>query len=1504
MKKSILIIFTCMFMINISIAAPVLKSDALKAVTGWLRINNKPFNQSIIADISDFSVYADTNNKPLFYVVSLKGGGFVVSSSDDLIEPIIVFSSKGSFNSGDSNPLWQLVYTDLSSRTKLAEQLSSKLNSLSSNSDGTTSVNEGSAKKRWVQLIEASDKNVDVMGASGISEVRVSPLVQSEWSQTEVYGENTFNYHTPNNYPCGCVATAIAQIMRYFQYPVSGIGVIANTIEVNGISQLAYTRGGDGAGGAYNWSLMPLIPFASTPTQSERSMIGSLCYDAGVACGMSYTASGSGATEEQAADGLQRLGYSNSHYYIVHGSTLSPAFYRSLINSNLDAGCPVIIGIYGTSSHDVVCDGYGFDSTVMYHHLNMGWGGYQDLWYALPDISNEYRDYSVVRGFCYNIFPNDTGEIISGRVLDSGGNPIEGAEVSAAGYNDLTDANGVYALAGIPAGTYTISASSSGYLATSSIKTIQASFDYLSSSGVVNENACGNLWGVDFILQLAPSPEPDLVPHQPTGWDSSVVASVVTGTASDADSFTTLDTIYIDFCCKNTGTAIAGLHKYGLYIDGSLVKSVSLSSLGIDAVDQIIDFNAGMLSLGAHEIRIECDLENVIDELFENNNQFSRIIYVELPDDSYEPNDALGDAYTALPQDVWLSSLNGNGLQVDEDWYRIEIGPDGNNRVVIDCTFSHSEGNIDLALYDGSGALISESESMTDNECIECFVASSGYYYVQVFSENVGNAYDLRWNDFPLTFSGGDGTEVSPYIISTKEDLLALRSSVYYYDSHFSMTSDIDLSGENFSEAVLAANTTDGTTYSGSPFTGVLDGNGHVVRNLTITTIGGSECFLGLFGKLDGAEILNLGVENILITDSSNTSRYIGGFCGQNSGSKISGCYVDNVSSQGGSYVGGFCGLNSYSGEIFNCYATGVLIGSGIVGGFCGYNYQSGSIQNSYVACAITSAGVKGGFCAGADATAVSSFCYWDTDVAILATSSGGTGRTTTEMQQSSTFVGWDFAGMWYMNIYPQLMIFNTGLVIEYELTVERGGGGGNYTNNQIVAIVADAPVSGYAFSHWSVDPESYLSNIDNANMEATSILMPDCPITVTANYYELKYSGGQGTELSPYVLSEKSDLLALSTALVDYDKYFKLTSDIDLSGEIFSRALLASNAVAGTTYSGTSFTGVLDGNGHVVRNLTITTIGGSECFLGLFGKLDGAEILNLGVENILITDSSNTSRYIGGFCGQNSGSTISGCYVDNVAIQGGSYAGGFCGLNSYSGVICDCYSKGDLSGDGTLGGFCGYNYQSGSIENSYAVCTITSGGAQGGFCGGADTTALSSECFWDITVSGLAASSGGIGKTTLEMQTQSTFTGWNFTDIWGMNEYPELIIFRDQTFTDWLESESVPINQRGESDIPMDDGVPNLLKYACGFPAMQQAFQDVLCITNGAANTFSALYYKSKISTGVSLEPIWSTSLYGPWLTTGMALELVEENEEQERWRVSVPLSDKGFIRLRATAE
>ena len=216
-----------------------------------------------------------------------------------------------------------------------------------------------------------------------------------------------------------------------------------------------------------------------------------------------------------------------------------------------------------------------------------------------------------------------------------------------------------------------------------------------------------------------------------------------------------------------------------------------------------------------------------------------------------------------------------------------------------------------------------------------------------------------------------------------------------------------------------------------------------------------------------------------------------------------------------------------------------------------------------------------------------------------------------------------------------------------------------------------------------------------------------------------------------------------------------------------------------GGLYSGS----VYDSSADVTINKH-PTLDGNMYFGGLLGNLFINGLIIRSSSAGSVTGGSNygySSKDIGGLVGINWG-TIEQSF-STADVSGRYRVGGFVGDNYISGQIFNSYATGNVDdlglGGDDIAGFVGLNYGSGSsIENSYSIGFVTLGylPKSGGFVG----ENLGASCiasFWDNQTSGLSNSACGLGKTTAEMQTESTFTSanWNFTNIWELVDYPHL---------------------------------------------------------------------------------------------------------------------------------
>ncbi|MDW7668510.1 MAG: GLUG motif-containing protein, partial [Bacillota bacterium] len=187
----------------------------------------------------------------------------------------------------------------------------------------------------------------------------------------------------------------------------------------------------------------------------------------------------------------------------------------------------------------------------------------------------------------------------------------------------------------------------------------------------------------------------------------------------------------------------------------------------------------------------------------------------------------------------------------------------------------------------------------------------------------------------------------------------------------------------------------------------------------------------------------------------------------------------------------------------------------------------------------------------------------------------------------------------------------------------------------------------------------------------------------------------------------------------------------------------------------------------------------------GSYYYLGGLVGSNTGIIDLCYSESnvSNTSHYSGGLVGRNFGQ-IRKSYSLGSLNSSGAVVGGLTGLNY--GLITDCYSHSNVHGNLTVGGLVGSNTYSdspylGEIINSYSTGSVSFNNNTkiGGLIGSMNSDTVTSS-YWDTETSGLTSSAGGVGKTTAEMQNQSTYTDtdWDFTDIWNIDtgtSYPYL---------------------------------------------------------------------------------------------------------------------------------
>ena len=501
-----------------ALAAGVTSEQAQTAARNW--VSRSPARMTArfaSSSVAGVQTSEDAAGRTLCHVVNLAGGGYVVTAGDTKLPPVIAFSDSGELDLSDAgNPLCSLLERDMGSRV---ERLSAASPKATAAKNAAASQAASPFEAEWAELLDDNPAKAMKCAASAsmqtsIPDVRVAPLVKSQWNQDYWNGYATFNYYTPNGYVSGCVATAFAQIMRYWQMPRASVAAQSFYCKVDDrkVSKSMY-------GGTYDWANMPLTE-ADCTSATQRKAIGRLLYDLGVASRMSWSRDSSGTLGFSGSQALKKVfGYASSQaYFDVSGWGLESALskqtdFRDAILASLDAGMPCAVGVgsdYG--GHEMVLDGYGFSGSVIYTHLNCGWSGSEDAWYNFLGEAVTSDGYDYMDELGYNIHPTTAGDVLSGRVLDSSGGGVSGATVVLSLNGDrkattTTNAKGIYAFRISSAGTYAVSAEYGGRTGatTASVAAMSASTtaeldDDLEYNTSASNGRLGNKWGVNVTL--------------------------------------------------------------------------------------------------------------------------------------------------------------------------------------------------------------------------------------------------------------------------------------------------------------------------------------------------------------------------------------------------------------------------------------------------------------------------------------------------------------------------------------------------------------------------------------------------------------------------------------------------------------------------------------------------------------------------------------------------------------------------------------------------------------------------------------------------------------------------------------------------------------------------------------------------------------------------------------------------------------------------------------------
>ena len=317
---------------------------------------------------------AQQGNETYYYVFnngSNGQGGFVIIGGDETARTILGYSDNGAFdpNNMPENMKWWL--------SQYEQQISAAIKN-----GGTTSAAKGG------------------MGVKSIARANIDYLCKTTWDQRAPYNtaipkiHPIYDYTNINAPATGCVATAMAQIMKKYEYPKWGKGSKTCSYSVNLVTFHA-----DFEDTEYLWKKMTDTygnntysgTDSGTGTEAENA-VATLMYHCGVAADMKYGTVGNGGSEASSLKAAQ--GMINYFGYDKGMSYEERAYYtddewEEMIYAELAAGRPVLYSgrTSADKGHAFICDGYQVDGNL--YHINWGWSGSYNSYFALRGTIGE-----------------------------------------------------------------------------------------------------------------------------------------------------------------------------------------------------------------------------------------------------------------------------------------------------------------------------------------------------------------------------------------------------------------------------------------------------------------------------------------------------------------------------------------------------------------------------------------------------------------------------------------------------------------------------------------------------------------------------------------------------------------------------------------------------------------------------------------------------------------------------------------------------------------------------------------------------------------------------------------------------------------------------------------------------------------------------------------------------------------------------------------------------------
>lgn len=674
--------------------------------------------------------------------------GFVVVSGDDLLTPVLAYSSEGAFEDGDlpiNAAKWFEFY-----EAQIQEVLAS----------GTAAAPEITA--RWNNMLEEGP-----IQPSG--DRSVNPLCTTTWDQPAPY-----NAQCPGGSVTGCVATAMAQVMKYHNHPAQGAGF--HSYNAPNYGTLSANFGAT----TYEWGSMP------NSISGANNAIATLMYHCGVSVDMQYSPNFSGAwvleshsptTDHNAQYALKTYFGYGTDMQGVYRDQNSLSAWNNILKGELDASRPIVYAGFGQGGgHCFVCDGYDNND---FFHFNWGWSGAYNGFFAMDALNPDGQgtgggtgSYNSTQEALINIHPATNG----------GGGGNETADMALYNYvtpsattlyygqaftvstniinNGTTDFSGDYCAAAFDA-----SSNFYGYIGTFTGQSLPAGFVYnqdivFSTTGLFSMVPGTYYIGIFYKTnggewtQVADNGGYTNFP-QVTVINPSDIEVSLAMTPSPGSTVQQGDQLSVNLNLYNNGTSdFYGQYGVALYnLDGTWAQDIGVLNEdtglppGYEYLDPYLTFGPAQVTVapGTYLMAVQHNYNNtgwlLSGSTYFQNPIFITVVEPGLSPDQYEVNNNAGQAYS-LPVNFSgnnaSTNTTGSNLHVntDVDFFKVVLAGGDNYAITARIHDSYNSGNGNVYSLDGLWSWSTDgtnwSEAYDDVMPGDIIVNGGGTVYFQI----------------------------------------------------------------------------------------------------------------------------------------------------------------------------------------------------------------------------------------------------------------------------------------------------------------------------------------------------------------------------------------------------------------------------------------------------------------------------------------------------------------------------------------------------------------------------------------------------------------------------------------------------------------------------------------------------------------------------------------------------------------------------------------------------